>query len=276
MATVKKRVETVKVSPTLAGKWLKTNRDNRPIRDTLVKSMVLDMENDEWDDNGETIKFDQDNNLIDGQHRLLAIIESKKTVEMLVVWGLKRQVQDTIDAGAKRTFADNLHRKGEKNALLLAAIVRKVYLWEDGLKLGKKKASTNYSLARTLAKYPELREAAKEANTIAQASNLLGSVAGYLWWVFSSIDQKDCKYFFQRLCDTQNSTKGNPIDSLKNKLQRIRSRDYESVSDVWLTAVTIKAWNKFRNGEEWEVVDFRGGGVNPEKPPFPHGWQKNS
>lgn len=272
----KKRVESVKVSPTLAAKWMKTNRDNRPIRDSLVKSMTMDMENGDWDDNGETIKFDLNNDLIDGQHRLLAVIESKKTVEMLVVWGLQRKVQDTVDAGAKRTFADNLHRKGEKHALLLAAIVRKVYIWEDGLKLGKKKATSNYALFRTLEKYPELRDVAREANNISSASSLLGSVAGYLWWVFSRIDEKDCKYFFGRLCDTHNSTKGNPIDSLKNKLQRIKNRDYESVSEVWLTAVTIKAWNKFRKGEDWEIVDFKSGGANPEKPPIAHGWKPNS
>lgn len=272
----KKRIETVKVTPTIARKWMKTNRDNRPIRDTLVKSITLDMSNDEWDDNGETIKFDENNDLIDGQHRLMGVIESGKTIEMLVIWGLPRKVQDTIDTGAKRTFADNLHRKGEKHALLLAAIVRKVYIWEDGLVLGKKKATSNYALTRTLEKYPNLRDAAREANMIAQASDLLGSVAGYLWWVFSSIDEKDCKYFFQRLCDMHNSTKGNPIDALKLRLQRIKNRDYESVSDVWLTAVTIKAWNKFRKGEEWEIVDFRGGGSNPEKPPYPHGWKENS
>lgn len=276
MATIKKRVETLKVSPTLAKKWLATNHDNRPIRNYLVTAMAFDMSNDEWDDNGETIKFDENGELIDGQHRLLAVVEAKKTVEMLVVWGLKRKSQDTIDTGAKRTFADNLIRRKEKNAFALAAIVRKVALWENGLTLGRKHVISNHGLDRILTKYPNLREAAREATVVAQRSSLIASVAGYCWWAFSQVDEKDCKYFFDRLGDLHNATKGNPIDALKLKLQKIKSRDYESVSEIWLAAVTIKAWNKFRTGETWEVVDFKTGGAKPEPPPTIHGWKKNS
>ena len=272
---MKKRIESIKVGPLLAKKWMETNKDNRPIRTHLFRSMALDMSNDNWDDNGETIKFDEDGNLIDGQHRLLAIIESNKTIEMLVVWGLKRKVQDTIDTGAKRTFADNLHRKGEKNAFVLASIVRKVSLWENGLSPGKKTALSNYTLTRTLEKYPELREIAIKANNIAQKSSLVASIAGYCWWAFAQVSEKDCKHFFDRLADLHNSTKGNPIDALKLRLQKIKNKDYESVSEIWLTAVTIKAWNKFRRGETWEYVDFRSGGATPEKLPIVDGWTKD-
>lgn len=273
---IEKRVETILVGPDLATTWMKTNHDNRPIRWSMVKAMSMDMANDEWDDNGETIKFDEYGELIDGQHRLLAIIESGCTVELIVVWGRSRKSQDTIDAGAKRTFADNLTRRKEKNALVLAAIVRKVYLWENGLTLNKGKPVTNHALDKILTKYPDLREVAREAGVIAQRSSLVASVAGYCWWVFSQIDEEDCRHFFSRLGDLHNSSKGNPIDALKNRLQKIKNRDYEHVSDVWLTAVTIKAWNKFRKGESWEQVDFRAGGAYPEAVPVPHGWNRNS
>lgn len=272
---MKKRVESRKVTPALAQTWLKTNRDNRPVRQSMVDAMALDMKNDEWDDNGETIKFDEDNDLIDGQHRLLAVVLSGCSVEMTIVWGIKRKFADTIDAGTKRTFADQLHKRKEKNHLILAAIVRKVYLWEDGLTLGRRKSTSNYALFRTLEKYPELRKIANDAGNVAGRSALVASVAGYCMWIFNSIDSEDSKYFFDRLGDLHNSAKGNPIDALKNRLQRIKNRDHEHISDIWLTAVTIKAWNKYRTGETWDQVDFRPGGVNPERVPFPHGWSKN-
>jgi len=267
---MQKKTGYIKVTPALAHKWLATNHDNRPIREHLVKSFAVDMENGDWDDNGETIKFDESGELIDGQHRLLAIIESNKTVTLLVVWGVKRRAQDTVDTGAKRTFSDVLSLRGEKNAPVLGAIVRKVCMWEDGMTLGKKVILSNNILFKTLDKYPWLRDVATQASNLAAGSGMMASVAGYCWWAFWQISPEDCKGFFERLNDNANSVKGNPIDSLKRKLNDISKNDHERKSDIWMAAVTIKAWNKFRDGTNWEVVDFRPGGVNPEKLPVPH------
>lgn len=266
----KKRIETIKVTPAIAHRWLATNKDNRPIRENLVTSFAEDMTNGYWDDNGETIKFDEDDCLIDGQHRLLAIIQSNKTIEMIIVWGIKRGSQETIDTGAKKTFANLLSMRKEKNAPALAAIVRKVYIWRKGVRLAKNEVASNSTLSKTLEEYPWLREVAKEASNISHNTGLMASVAGYCWWSFWQISPEDCKSFFERLSDKKNSVKGNPIDALKRKLNELASKDHERMSDVWTAAVTIKAWNKFRDGASWDVVDFRPGGVKPEKMPVPH------
>jgi len=264
------KMKLVKVTPDLAHKWLATNHDNRPVREYLVKSYAEDMASGDWADNGQTIKFDVNDELIDGQHRLLAVIQSNCTIEMWVAYGVQRKARTTVDTGAKMTFANLLTMRKEKNAPILASIVRKVYIWRKGLQLGKVEVASNAMLDRVLEEYPWLRDVARESSGIAGTTNLMASVVGWCWFTFFQINPDDCKAFFERLSDQHNSIKGNPIDALKRKLNKLAQNDHERRSDVWMAAVTVKAWNKFRDGESWQVVDFQPGGVTNEKMPVAH------
>src|SRR5438105_4834244 len=68
----------VKVTPELARQWLESNEDNRRLSDEWVRKLARDMVNDEFPNVGETLKFDEKGRLIDGQHRLRAVVLSGK------------------------------------------------------------------------------------------------------------------------------------------------------------------------------------------------------
>lgn len=91
-----------------------------------------DMASGAWKFNGETIKFSTDGNLLDGQHRLNAIIQSGCTVKMMVVWGLDESSQDTVDIGAARTVADMLDMEGVERPKSGAAIAKWLLNAEHG------------------------------------------------------------------------------------------------------------------------------------------------
>lgn len=93
-----------RITPEIAEQMLACNVDrNRNISMLRVRMYAHDMQSDKWMDNAETIKFDSEGHLIDGQHRLKAIIYSGKTVRLWVARGMSADAFDTIDVGFTRT-----------------------------------------------------------------------------------------------------------------------------------------------------------------------------
>jgi hypothetical protein len=103
------------VSPAIAELWLKRNFNNRPLRADTVRAYAREMKNGKWLPNHQGIAFNQMDELIDGQHRLSAVIMSGCSVRLMVTFGLPSKVNgtrmtgmDTVDRGATRTVADQL------------------------------------------------------------------------------------------------------------------------------------------------------------------------
>lgn len=78
-----------KITPAMAEKWLATpNTKNRKLRQRTVEAFAADMRRGKWHITHQGIAFDEAGNLLDGQHRLAAIVKSGCTIEMLVTTGL--------------------------------------------------------------------------------------------------------------------------------------------------------------------------------------------
>ena len=82
------RLSLEKVTPDTAQMWLTKMPKNRNIRPGDVARYARDMSSGKWGLAGDPVRFDKDGNLIDGQHRLQAIIRSDTTQEMVVIRGL--------------------------------------------------------------------------------------------------------------------------------------------------------------------------------------------
>ena len=101
----------IDVTPVLAQEWLEHNVDNnRHVRPSLVWKYAYDMKNGNWGINTDAIAFNANGQLINGQHRLNAIIRANVTVPMLVVFDLPVSKDDlmNIDRGGGRTIADSM------------------------------------------------------------------------------------------------------------------------------------------------------------------------
>ncbi len=103
------------VSPAMAEIWLHNNVQNRKVSQDTVNAYAREMRNGAWLPNHQGIAFDNRGVLNDGQHRLLAIVQSGCTVRMMVTFGLPSRVEgklmvgmDTIDRGRTRSVSDQL------------------------------------------------------------------------------------------------------------------------------------------------------------------------
>ncbi|HVU07635.1 MAG TPA: hypothetical protein VHG89_03730 [Verrucomicrobiae bacterium] len=117
LAAVEKNVRSqwMDVTPEMAARWLKVNFRNRPVSDDVVKAYARDMVSGVWHPTHQGIAFNDRDELIDGQHRLMAIVLARKTVRMMVTFGLKSQIEgsdmttmDCVDRGRTRSVADQL------------------------------------------------------------------------------------------------------------------------------------------------------------------------
>ena len=100
------KVETI--TPEIAKTMLGENVNNRRISRDNVNLFAREIRNGEWRFNGEAIKFGKDGRLLDGQHRLLAVIAADKPLTTLVIRGLEDETQQTMDSGKTRTLGDVL------------------------------------------------------------------------------------------------------------------------------------------------------------------------
>lgn len=105
------------ITPENAKEMLKKNR-NRTVRKFKLEAFKADMINGRWRFNGDPIRFYADGSLADGQHRLLACVETGVPFRSVVIEGLSEEDAMTIDTGSARSNADVLVLQGglEKEA----------------------------------------------------------------------------------------------------------------------------------------------------------------
>lgn len=96
------------IGPHVAASYLKANSGNRKLRPNHVRSLAAAMQRNEWQLTHQGIAFSERGRLLDGQHRLNAIIAANATVQMVVVRGLPDDAFMAVDIGNKRTTADVL------------------------------------------------------------------------------------------------------------------------------------------------------------------------
>jgi hypothetical protein len=83
-----------------------SNVDNRNIRLNYVNMLANLIDADEWVVTHQGIAFDKDGRLVDGQHRLLAIVKSGKSTPIFVTKNLDKKTYAYIDTGNVRSQTD--------------------------------------------------------------------------------------------------------------------------------------------------------------------------
>lgn len=244
-------VEVRQVNPALAEKWLGKNPRNRHIAQRVVAGYVRAMKAGEWLLTGEAIKIAYNGDLLDGQHRLTAIVQSGKSVPMLVVTGLAPDVQDVLDTGKARTAGDVLSIHGHRHTTLTAASARIVILYERGMfyrdtnaqQVSHRQildfATGNHLLAHVVQRASLMRSSIEmRPSSVAAAMHTL-----------IQVDDQAAIEFFDRLRDGANLTAKNPILALRQRLRNLRD-ERSSLSMEANASLLYRTWNAWRAGRQ--------------------------
>jgi hypothetical protein len=100
------------VTPSMASRWLEGNTHNRSINNGHVDRLVREMKAGRWQLSHQGIAFSPSGRLLDGQHRLWAIVMSGVTVPVRVFFNESPQAIETYDGGITRSTSDRMSLGG--------------------------------------------------------------------------------------------------------------------------------------------------------------------
>jgi len=107
------RTTYMDITPDLAAQWLEGNVRNRRIDQGYVNCLAEEMAADRWITTHQGIGFDRAGTLIDGQHRLWAVLQSGCTIFSAVSVGLPVESVPNIDGGKGRSIVDRMTLSGK-------------------------------------------------------------------------------------------------------------------------------------------------------------------
>lgn len=246
--------EFLLVTPAIAAELLKNNNCNRILRPAVIADYAGQMARGEWRENTpERLLISPSGRLLNGQHRLHAVVESGITFTFEVAYNVPEDMFDIIDRGARRTPGDILSIAGVKNPILTAAIIVKF------LNMGKK--ATGYATADK----PSMKQIRNEYDNrpkfwdhiVDFANNSKKSFGGYLepsllgsWYALcSDISVKDADRYFAGLTTGLGFTnEKDPICQYRQYLLKNREEKHlhTALASTKL-ALFIKSWNMMRD-----------------------------
>ncbi len=265
-------VEIVTITPDLAKQWIKAAKvRNRRLRDDYVAKLAEAMRRGEFQFNGDAIRWSKSNIILDGQHRLEAIIRSGVSVQQIVVRGLDDDSQVTMDRQNKRTLGHHLDIMGETNSKTLTAAVNMAWQWDQGARwnIGRTTAGTpTYEQAYDfLRDHPGIRVSVEVTKPLRSKKVMRESTGALIHWIFSNLNPDACEDFFERLISGAHVDDGDPIFALRERSKDLRSEKLETPETI--VPLACKAWNLYRSGKTVRYLRVRTGGDSPEAFPEP-------
>lgn len=254
-------VQQVMLTPADASHLMEKSSGNRLLSPRRVNALAQSITRGEWQFDGNPIRLTSDGRLIDGQHRLSAIIQAKQAVPVLILHGLSDESQLVIDSGRPRSFADYLRMRGVPSVHRTAAAVRLLANIDSGNYKTGSWREFFLSNSAMWTYYLDHREEIADGLSMGQAARehvrMIPSVLTVLAVLLLRSDQEDAAEFFRQI--SKNSPISQPIRVLLRTLEnRERKEDTGAREQRMQLALALKTWLRFRAGDESaQLLAFR-------------------
>jgi hypothetical protein len=249
----------VLITPVMANEMLGKNADNqRKVNKARVEKYAIEMRNGMWLYNGESIIVTENGRLIDGQHRLLAVLESNVSIEVSLVDDVPDD-QDGVDTfltinSENRSNADALHISGMKiESSKIAKLVSLVQTFNFG-KLRSKPSGLKFSnpaIVEMAKGYGETnaRVIIDRASTLQKRFPLL-SLNYWLLLVHIFDKNQTGKTFLEELSLGRADEEGSPISALVKHLRTYDGKGGSSAITKIKWIAIFKAYKFYESGKE--------------------------
>lgn len=261
-------VSIERITPSVAQSMLGANTHNRDTNrfETISKAL----KNGEWSLNGASIVFSDDGVLLDGQHRLIACVKTGIAFDTIVVRGIEKRQQMTMDVGTKRKVADFLKLDGYPDPSLVASIGNAIYR-ADYLGLSESFTRATAEKGTLLATVDFIED--NYETRIGPLKSLVRTVSrryrgvysatiGPLFDVFRRAGDEDFDAFIDQLLGKAEPCK--TVELLISRLDENVRKTSGKLTQKVIAALFIKTWNAFMSGEQLGTLAYRQGGAHPE------------
>lgn len=242
------------ITPELAAALLEKNPSNRPVSKSTVYRYATQIKQGTFEANGESIIISSDGELLDGQHRLMAVVQAKMPIIGLIVSNVPKDVFHTIDAGKTRNAADVLAIGGHKNWATLAKVARQLICFREDLPVKATASGYAQLSAGKLLEFadanPKLAECVSAATTLYSIFSAVRQTEyALMLYLFSQKNQEAANSFCEKLAYGQNLTEAHDSAILLVRRKFIDlGMTRRKASDEERLALLISAWNRARAG----------------------------
>lgn len=257
----------VEITPAIAAQLFQRRApQQRGVSLPHVAFLSRQMKEGHWSFNGDTIRLNEAGELLDGQHRCLAIVDSGVTMHAVVVT-VSNKSFETIDTGMRaRSIGELFRMNGEPNWTKLAAALSCLAEVEAGRKpyapAGGKARRSPLELQNLLEKHPHIRQSCSMLSKMPQS---LGPLAMYacIHYLFSHCSEYEADQFFIDLNDGVGLHRTDPVYVLRERLMKDRmSRTAAAKFDKY--SWFVYAWNARRRNETMTRIKSANIGEDPE------------
>jgi hypothetical protein len=247
------------ITPTIAKQYLEANVFNRRVKAPVVYRYANDMANGKWkEDTAELIKVSKTGVILDGQHRLMAIIKANVSLYLHFAIGLEDTVFDVLDTGSTRNATDTFKVKNIKHENSIPAIISMYNLLNNGHKPNTHKVrNTNADLLNQYFLDENFwQNVARQSHNwyLSFAKILPPSFIGGFYALFVNINKDKADEFMKQLT-TGVAIENEVVNMLRNKLMQDKMSPRKMPSTLKM-ALIIKAWNVFVKNQTIKMLKF--------------------
>jgi len=264
------------ITPAIAREMLDLNHRNRSLSQPTVVRIAELIKRGEWmEDSTDAIGLDTDGGVVNGQHRLQAVVLADQPIRALVLRDVDPSVIKVIDQGRGRNLQQFLAMDGRyDNPTALAQALDWVYRIRYGFEriLPQEDKPTVPQLLDLLDQHPNVQHSIPIAVSVWQPLKLhKGMVAAY-HYAFATLAPEIADEFFDQLANGEFLERGDPVHTLRERLVENTSKPKErQAKNFELAAWIVKAWTAKQEGSQIlpKQLSFRKSGPRAESVPRP-------
>jgi hypothetical protein len=245
--------EKMRLTPAMAAQWLRANKHNRPLTKSHVNFLANELISGNWQFNGSPIVIADDESVLDGQHRLHAVIESGVAMDTLVVYGIAVEAFRTIDTGKNRSGSDVLalhHPNAGRSLTSTAATASRWSLMISNRRMTSPFKVSNTDLLAHLTAHQQLWHCAETVLGYPKDGRPLSpGPCAALYYHMALKDAERADSFMQRFHTGAGLEMSDAEYILRQQLHRDAHRSTAKLPLVVRMRMVIKAWNLVRRGK---------------------------
>ncbi len=255
---------TAVIGPGQASAILEMNVGNRPLQPSVVAKYSGRMIRKEWKWTGDPVHISTEWKLLNGQHRLHAIVESGTQQKVTFLVNSNPDIFSALDGGSKRTNGDNFALLGKKSARTLSSLLGQMFRYEND-KMGGFETGSFDQQQEILVRHPDLEDAVRVGPLF---KGLLDpTAAAFLFYQFSRKNKEVASLFMSKLALGDGLSVDNPAYRARDRLITNKNNKGK-LKFLYKLAIVIKAWNKFNLGDSCKAISWKESGEKQEEMPI--------
>lgn len=249
---MKPTVSIETITPLIAKSMLAKNTCNfRKADQGRVSRYASEQSLGKWRLTGDAISFAKSGELLNGQHRLLAIVKSGISCEFIILRGADTEDAYSMDRGKPRTVAQWLSFSKIGNATLIAAACRFIVMHDNGIwhyKSAGTELIRDTEIIEIAGNYDSQLQRCIVRNVPGAPASMLTAIA-FLATGRNGIEKSyTATWFFESLAKGEGLTGDEPVLHLRNRLIE-NAASTRKMSPHLMRMIITLAWNKTASGE---------------------------